>query len=68
MVRAPAKVPVILPEIDRRSGAAHDLVPVAFVFADTTEVKEGNRRYWAPHRYDPLHLSGRSATQRPLVR
>ncbi|MFF6881319.1 hypothetical protein ACFY9S_39405 [Streptomyces sp. NPDC012474] len=40
------------------------LVPVAFVFADTTEVKvtntvavleEAGRRYWAPRRYDTLY-------------
>ncbi|MGA4960400.1 replication-relaxation family protein [Streptomyces lavendulocolor] len=40
------------------------LVPVAFVFADTTEAKvantitvleEAGRRYWAPHRYDTLY-------------
>ncbi|MFF5407846.1 hypothetical protein ACFY8K_33890 [Streptomyces misionensis] len=41
-----------------------DLVPVAFVFADTTEAKvantvkvleEAGRRYWAPRRYDTLY-------------
>jgi hypothetical protein len=40
------------------------LVPVAFVFADTTETKvantvavleEAGRRYWAPRRYQTLH-------------
>ncbi|MEU0054622.1 hypothetical protein [Streptomyces sp. NPDC006309] len=40
------------------------LVPVAFVFADTTEAKvantvavleEAGRRYWAPRRYDTLY-------------
>ncbi|MET8615877.1 replication-relaxation family protein [Streptomyces misionensis] len=40
------------------------LVPVAFVFADTTETKvanavavleEAGRRYWAPRRYDTYH-------------
>ncbi|MFE7046332.1 replication-relaxation family protein, partial [Streptomyces atratus] len=40
------------------------LVPVAFVFADTTEAKvantvkvlqEAGRRYWAPHRYDTYY-------------
>lgn len=40
------------------------LVPVAFVFADTTETKvdntvavleEAGRRYWAPRRYDSLY-------------
>ncbi|TBO58158.1 hypothetical protein EYS09_18895 [Streptomyces kasugaensis] len=46
------------------------LVPVAFVFADTTEAKvantvavleEAGRRYWAPRRYDSLYLKAVTA-------
>ncbi|MGI5360021.1 hypothetical protein ACQI4E_32650 [Streptomyces sp. CA-252508] len=46
------------------------LVPVAFVFADTTESKVANtiavleetgRRYWAPRRYDTLYLEAVTA-------
>ncbi|MEU2732548.1 replication-relaxation family protein [Streptomyces griseoviridis] len=46
------------------------LVPVAFVFADTTAVKvtntvavleEAGRRYWAPRRYDSLYRNAVTA-------
>ncbi|WP_459740878.1 replication-relaxation family protein [Streptomyces sp. E-15] len=46
------------------------LVPVAFVFADTTTAKvantvtvleEAGRRYWAPHRYDSLYRNAVTA-------
>ncbi|MGZ2362374.1 replication-relaxation family protein [Streptomyces sp. 372A] len=46
------------------------LVPVAFVFADTTAVKvantvavleEADRRYWAPRRYDSLYAKAVTA-------
>ncbi|MFF5471463.1 hypothetical protein [Streptomyces achromogenes] len=46
------------------------LVPLAFVFADTTEAKvagleEAGRRYWAPHRYDTLHPKAVTARDGP---
>ncbi|MFI7359519.1 replication-relaxation family protein [Streptomyces avidinii] len=52
------------------------LVPLAFVFADTTEAKvdnavaaleEAGRRYWAPRRYDSLYekaITARGTTAR----
>ncbi|MFF5437976.1 hypothetical protein [Streptomyces achromogenes] len=50
------------------------LVPLAFVFADTTEAKvadtvavleEAGRRYWAPWRYDTLYPKAVTARDGP---